>query len=243
MKETRDDLRVERIEMGFRLSVYGLVLTLALLTAAGLGLVGPGGVPHGIGQQAAVAAPLAGDNGDNGDEDNEEDNGDNVENDDNDNDGGDNDDEVFVTPPPPAAAAAPPPPAPCGGAGQEQVFSSPDGRVTVRVPAGLLRRIRVQIQYVDPGSQPPTPGQLVDRLVFTVQAQDCDSGAALGELPGEVNLGIHYAESGTWPNEQAFTIALLDGQWAATPKQAPDPPANYVSASISRTGTYSVYQR
>jgi hypothetical protein len=248
--ERREDLRLERIEMGYRLGFYGLLVAIAVLAADGLGLGGPSGLPQGIGQQAAAAAPLAGgDNQDNGDDtdndrENEDDNGDNQVNADDDNDGGDNDEIVVVSP---AAAAAPPPPppsVPCGGGGQEQVYSSPDGRVAVRVPAALSRRIRVQVQYVDPSTVPPAPGQLVDRLVFDVQAQDCETGATLTDLPGEVNLGIHYAENASWPNEQAFTIAqLAAGAWSAAAKQAPDPGANYVSASINRAGRYSVYQR
>ena len=47
--ERREDLRIEGIEMGYRLGFYGLIVAIAVLAAAGLGLGGPGGMSQGIG--------------------------------------------------------------------------------------------------------------------------------------------------------------------------------------------------
>ena len=246
--------------MLFRTGSYLLLAAVLAFATMGLGVSGLPTLTPGIGQSVAVAAPLARDNdnkdnkdnddndngGDNEDNDNGGDNedndngGDNEDNDNGDNDGGGGGDVLTVTVPGPTTSA-------CGGAGRDATFNSADGRMSVRVFASLSRSIRVQVTMVDPSAVASTPGTLVDRLMYDVTAQDCGSGATIADLaPGEVNLGARYTESGAWSNEGAFTIALLDrttGQWTPTPKQAADPANNYDSATISRMGTYSIYQR
>ena len=86
------------------------------------------------------------------------------------------------------------------------------------------------------------PGQQVDALLFEITAQTCD-GQPLTRLPVEVNLGIRYADGDTGGlNEASFKIARVDqGAWKDVEKQAPDPGANYVSATIVDPGYYVVH--
>jgi len=108
----------------------------------------------------------------------------------------------------------------------------------------MNRPIRVAVRLVDPSAVPPLPGTLLDKLTFEILAEFCDGGGAIAELPAEVNLGIRYTpEEAAGLNEALLVIAMLvDGQWVPTPKQAPDPGPNYVSATIQRLGFYAVYQ-
>jgi len=62
-----------------------------------------------------------------------------------------------------------------------------------------------------------------------------------------VNLGVHYSDGdAAGLNEATFTLARLDtgaNRWGPSMKQANDPPANYVSATITEMGYYVLYQR
>jgi hypothetical protein len=111
----------------------------------------------------------------------------------------------------------------------------------------MPRSLSFSLRRLDPSSVPAPPGgRLVDAIVFELIAQEC-GGGGVGELPAEINLGIRYTDAdASGLNEQNFTIAILDQstrQWQPAAKQAPDPGANYVSATITRLGTYAVYQR
>ena len=70
---------------------------------------------------------------------------------------------------------------------------------------------------------------------------------SIAVLPAEVNLGVHYADAdAAGLNEANFTIARLDtsaNQWRAVAKQAPDPPSNLTSATITEMGFYVLHQR
>jgi hypothetical protein len=122
------------------------------------------------------------------------------------------------------------------------VISSPDGRVAVKVFPTMSRNVRITVRMVS--NAPATPGQLVDGLTFSISGEFCEGGA-LTTLPAEVNLGVHYSDQDAGAlNEASFTIARLSGtQWTPEAKQASDPTANYVSATITGLGTYAVYQR
>ena len=73
-------------------------------------------------------------------------------------------------------------------------------------------------------------------------AETCD-GQRLTTLPGEVNLGIRYSDGDVGGlNEANFKIARLDqSTWKAVDKQAPDPGANYASATIMELGYFVVH--
>ena len=125
-------------------------------------------------------------------------------------------------------------------------FLSDDGRVDLEVFGTMTRSIRITIQSVEPATVSATPGQLVDRFVYQVLAEDC-AGGAIANLPAEVNLGFSYSDAdAAGLNEQNFAIARLDNaanEWRPTAKQAADPGANYVSSTITEMGLYAVYQR
>ncbi|MCC6178962.1 MAG: hypothetical protein IT305_26945 [Chloroflexi bacterium] len=178
---------------------------------------------------------------------NKNDNGDNDnnsnDNDDNDNDGNDNE----GSPPAPAPAAALPPAPVCTTPGQEMVFTSPDGRIAVRVFGTMNRAIQVRVQQpIDPATVPATPGTLADDLRFLLIFEDC-GGNPISTLPAEVNLGIHYNDADVAGlNESNLTISHLNAtanQWQPVAKQAGDPSSNYISATIQDGGYYTVYQK
>ena len=102
--------------------------------------------------------------------------------------------------------------------------------------------MNITLERVDPASAPATPGPRLDEIVFNLAASSC-GGGSLTVLPEEVNLGIAYSDPGGL-NEANLTIARLEGgQYVTAPKLAADPPANYVSATITQPGGYIVYQR
>jgi hypothetical protein len=159
----------------------------------------------------------------------------------NDNNGNDNEENenVEAAPPPP-----PPPPSEvsaCLSAGQELKLQLPGGNVRVLV---LGQNVQITLKKIDPSSVPGTPGPRVDDLVWQLAASSC-GGAGLAQLPNEVNVGVDYLSGAVGGLNQAnFTIAVLEGgQWSPSQKQAADPPNTYVSATETRLGTYTVYQR
>ena len=189
------------------------------------------------------------DGGGNDDDGDDNDNGGN-DSDDGDDDGGGGDDgddddgpaSPFVpgyTPPARTQSAQ----ADCSTPGRESVFTSSDGTVSVRVYGTMPQGVRIVIRKpVDAGSVPAVPGQQVDALLFEITAQTCD-GQSLARLPGEANLGIRYTDGDVGGlNEASFKVARVDsGAWKDVEKQAPDPGANYVSATIMDLGYYVVH--
>jgi hypothetical protein len=204
--------------MGLRLGLYALIFIVGFVTA-GLGIISQGSQGQGLGQTAALATPLWANN-----------------------------DNVATGPVagPVAAAAAPSSGSGCAPAGADTSIVSADGRITVHVFPTMSRNVQVTIATpVDPASVPASPGQKVDALLFRVTADDC-GGGAIAPLPAEVNLGVHYSDADVGGlNEANFKLAWLDpadNTWKPLPKQAPDPGANYVSATIMNTGYFVVYQ-
>jgi len=115
--------------------------------------------------------------------------------------------------------------------------------VTVTVYGNMSQSVRFSIRKpVDPGAVPAVPGQRVDALLFELIAQTCD-GQPLAKLPSEFNLGVRYTDGdAAGLTEANFKLARLDqGAWKAVEKQAPDPGANYVSATITDPGFYVVH--
>jgi hypothetical protein len=137
----------------------------------------------------------------------------------------------------------------CSTPGQEMVFTSNDGRVSVRVFSNMGSSVRISIRGpVDPASVPAVPGRLADQLIYEVIAENC-GGGNLSSLPNEANLGVHYSDGDVAGlTESSLKIAYLTNQgtpnaaWRDVDKQANDPPANYVSATITSLGYYSVHQ-
>ncbi|MFN8526847.1 MAG: hypothetical protein U0821_27400 [Chloroflexota bacterium] len=167
----------------------------------------------------------------------------------NENDENDNEDEDEPPPPPQVRAPAPPPPPPkpvCSRPGDTTVLSSDDERIAVRVFNSMPRSVKFRfIRPVDPSSVPATPGRKVDDLLFQLVAEECDGGG-IGTLPAEVNLGVRYTDGEvSGMDESKITISRLgaDNKWQAEPKQAPDPGANYVSATITNLGYFVVHER
>jgi hypothetical protein len=166
-----------------------------------------------------------------------------------DNQSHDNDDDDCCAPPPP-----PPPPArndapPPQPASQNQASSclSSGGSVTLQLSDGSVTakvfqdNLNVTLERVDPGSVSAPPGGPLGSLVFRVSASPC-GGSGLGSLPGEGNLGVSYSNSVvSGKDEGKLKLMYWDGQrWSEAPKQATDPGANYVSATISALGVYAL---
>lgn len=220
------------------------LLRAVLLFAMTFALVGFPVLVHGFGPPggaapAYAAGPLFQDN----DNNDNNDNGDNDNDGDADNDNDENDNEGNG-----------------GGGGTPQQVTAPTNRVSTVVlagqpgqlqlglPAGIIAvtvvpeaplpsGVTITLAEVNPGLIPPTPGARLDDIIFSLTA---DTGAA---LPGEVNLGITYVDP-LGLNVADLTIGLYDRtQWVEAPKQAQAPANNYLSASVTRTGTYAVYQR
>ncbi|MCC7370658.1 MAG: hypothetical protein IT306_19720 [Chloroflexi bacterium] len=202
----------------------------------------------------------ANDNGDNSENDNDDNgntNGNSNDNDDNGNtnsNSNDNDDEdngndnryQHHGPPPPPA---PPPPPPgvvsqCYGAGEtgSLTLTLPGGSVALTIVPGSRfgQDTHLTLAKIDPASVAGAPGARLDEIVFELRAQAGCDGSGLGELPADANLGLAY----TGPTTPGLTFAVWDGsRWSPVPTVADPNPANpYISATIRRTGTYTVYR-
>jgi hypothetical protein len=135
----------------------------------------------------------------------------------------------------------------CALPGQQTVVTSPDGRVAVRFFPTLARAVRLSITGVTATDVAAVPGRRVGDLTVWLRAEYCDGGE-LSVLPVEVNLGMHYGDQDVAAGltEQNFVISRLDpatNQWTQAAKQAADPSANYVSASIGELGIYALHQK
>jgi hypothetical protein len=201
-----------------------------------------------------------GDNGDNGDgdgdgdnEDGDNDDGDNAADNDNGDDGEDDDDdgddnesvtfELPPLPPPPPRTTTPS----CTSPGEETVFTSRDGKATLRVFPTMAARLRITVApSYDLLSLPPLPGRLAGLLIYDVAAAPCDGGTPLAELPAEVNLTVHYTEDDVFNvDEPDVRFSWLDpatNSWQHVEKQEIDPARNAIGATITRTGRYILYE-
>jgi hypothetical protein len=186
------------------------------------------------------------DDGDNDDADNNDEDNDNG---DDDNDDGDDNENVddFELPPLPSASGPDRKPEPvCTTPGQDTVFTSQDGKATVRVFSTTPRPVRIEIDRVtDFLSAPLPPGTLVGLLAYEIRGSNCDA-SPLTQLPAEANLGIRYDDfEAIGLDESRFVIGRLDvasGTWAPVEKRATDPAANLTSATIIQTGRYMVWE-
>ena len=151
-------------------------------------------------------------------------------------------------PPPPAGAAPAPSSSQCFSAGSTGTvhLDLSGGAIDVRVvsAAPLPQDARIHLDAVDPATVPaPTGGAtFLDSLVWQMQATSPCDGAAVGTLPGAVNLGIPYTITA---NKSKLQIVFLrNGAWEEVPT-VPDPDPNhpYISATIHDAGTYAVIQK
>jgi hypothetical protein len=173
-----------------------------------------------------------GDNGGDGDNVADDEDDDNVADDeDGDNDGDVDDDITAVA---------------CSAPDQDTVFTSHDGKLALRVFGSSPSPVRVVIyQVINAHEAPQPPGTFVDPLVYEVWASYCDE-SPVPEFPAEVNVGIRYNDAEVAGLEASrFVFGRLDmdtATWVPVEKQANDPPANYISATIIQTGYYMVWE-
>jgi hypothetical protein len=127
--------------------------------------------------------------------------------------------------------------------GGDSIVATPGERVAVRIFPWLPAGIQVTIRPVDANTVPAAPGTRAGDLTFAVEAKDAN-GTTLTSLPAEVNLAIRYADSTvSGLNEGNLALSRLDpsnNQWQAAPKLVREPDSNYVAASITLLGTYTV---
>jgi hypothetical protein len=127
--------------------------------------------------------------------------------------------------------------------GADSIVATPGERVAVRMFPWLPAGIQVTIRPVDASTVPAAPGTRAGDLTFAVEAKDA-SGTTLTALPAEVNLAIRYADSTvSGLKESDLTLSRLDpsnNQWQAAPKLVREPDSNYIAASITQLGTYTV---
>jgi len=136
----------------------------------------------------------------------------------------------------------------CATAGVNTIVTSSDGRVRLQLFPTLAQNTNISIRTnVARTSLPVAPGPLVDALVFEIAAAPCGGGSGIGTLPVEVNLGVHYSDlEASGLTEARFALARLEpttNTWVPATKQAADPTANFVSATITQLGTYAVFQQ
>jgi hypothetical protein len=125
--------------------------------------------------------------------------------------------------------------------GQSLTLTLSDGSATVRA---FQSGISFELSKVDAGSVPPPPGGIAGDLVFRVAAAPC-GGSGLDVLSSAVNLGVGYRNRiSETVDESKLTLMLYNGrEWTVAPGSQPDPPNNYVSASVTGLGVYAVVQR
>ena len=223
--------------------------------------------PHDSGLVALALAQVdndtadndGGDNDDNASDDNDDNADDNDGDDTIDNDAGGDPDVVIENVSGPPASASPPQttavspatsPSPTEASGTttggDTRIALPGDHVLVQAFPWMPRGITITVRLLDPTTVPVLPGTRVGDLVFQMAARDA-TGTLLAELPAEVNLSATYGDQDiAGRNEQGVALVWLDpadNQWKAAPKPATDPAANYVSASVTRLGSYAVTVR
>lgn len=127
--------------------------------------------------------------------------------------------------------------------GGDLMIAMPGERVAVRVFPWMPAGVHITIRPVDASTVPAAPGSRAGDLTFAVEAKDA-SGTQLTALPAEANLAIRYADSTvSGLNEGNLTLSRLDpatNQWQAAPKVVKEAESNYVAASVTQLGTYTV---
>jgi hypothetical protein len=127
--------------------------------------------------------------------------------------------------------------------GSDLLIAMPGERVAVRIFPSMPAGVQVTVRPIDVNSVPAGPGSKAGDLTFAVEARDAN-GTQLTSLPAEANLAIRYADdtvSGL--NEGNLTLSWLNptsNTWQAAPKLVREADSNYLAASITQLGTYTV---
>ena len=107
------------------------------------------------------------------------------------------------------------------------------------MPSGITLTVRL----IDPSTVPAPGSSRIAALTFQIEARDA-GGNTLSSLPAEVNLSAHYTDAEASGLNEAqlglFWLDPQDRQWKAAPKQVGEPSTNYVAASVTLLGEYSV---
>ena len=119
-----------------------------------------------------------------------------------------------------------------------------DVTVQVMPHSSLGQTTRMTLRSLNPSSVPALPGTLVDSVVYQLDAQSSCDGAAIGQLPNNVNMGIVYNVPNVVDKSKLQIVRLEGGSWVNV-DTVPDPvPGNpYVSTTINRAGTYALIQK
>ena len=146
---------------------------------------------------------------------------------------------------PPASPTRQPAPV-CSTPGQDTVFTSFDGKVSVRIPGSSPRPVQVQLYLVINAYEAPAPpGIPIYTLVYEIKASSCDADP-LAASPAEAALAIRYTDIEVEGlDENRFVIGRLDmttATWVPLEQHAHDPAANVVAATITETGYYMVWE-
>jgi len=118
-----------------------------------------------------------------------------------------------------------------------------DVTVQVMPPTSFGQTTRLTLRDLAVSSV-PSPGNLVDSVVFQLDAQSSCDGAHITTLPNTVNMGIIYNVTGTVDKSKLQIVRLEGGSWVNV-DTVPDPtPGNpYVSTSTATAGTYALIQK
>ena len=108
------------------------------------------------------------------------------------------------------------------------------------MPSGVT----LVVKRAEPAQFAAAPGTRAGDLLFTIEAKDA-TGKALTTLPGEINVSVRYNEADVKSlTESNLTISRLNptsNQWSAAPKQVRNAEGNYIAASVSEPGAYTVH--
>jgi hypothetical protein len=115
-----------------------------------------------------------------------------------------------------------------------------DVTVQVMPHSSFNQTTRLTLRRIEP-STVPSPGNLVDNVVFQLDAQSSCDGAHIGQLPNLVNMGIVYNVPQVL-DKSKLQLVRLDGSTWTNVDTVPDPtPGNpYVSTTTGVAGTYAL---
>jgi len=118
-----------------------------------------------------------------------------------------------------------------------------DVTVQVMPPTSFGQTTRLTLRDLAVSSV-PSPGNLVDSVVFQLDAQSSCDGAHITTLPNTVNMGIIYNVTGTVDKSKLQIVKLEGSSWTNVATVV-DPVAGnpYVSTSIMSAGTYALVQK
>jgi hypothetical protein len=127
--------------------------------------------------------------------------------------------------------------------GGDSRIGLPSDRILVQVFPWMPQGVGLTIRLLSPSTTPAPPCTVVGDLLFQLEAHD-GGGAALTQLPAEVNLSARYTnEQVSGLSRRDATLLWLDpadNQWKTAPKLVTSPSTHYVAASVTGSGAYAV---